>query len=113
MARCTRFSVAAALLILALPSCSRDECDDHPEGLERDTCVFEQIQALGADDVGRVRVLAGTIEDSVVRSAAVDSWLRDHRATLTNEDGLALCDLLEPAAWGRCRRWFFAAHLHR
>jgi len=106
-------AVVTVMLATALPSCERNECDDRQTGLERDTCLYEQIQALGGTDVDEVRDIAQTIDDSVVRSAAVDSWLREHRGTVATDKGIGLCELLEPAAYGRCRRWFSAAHLQR
>lgn len=113
MALWTRFPVSTALLLLVFGSCSPNECDDLPAGLERDTCRFEKIQTLAPAQVVRVGELAAQIQDPVIRSAAVDTWLRDHRGALEDRDGVALCELLEPAAYGRCRRWFSAAHLQR
>ncbi len=103
--------VVCAMAIGGLASCSRSVCGDEAPGTARDACHYEQIRALGPDQVNQVDTLARQIEDSVVRSAAVDYWLRDHRAEVAREDGKALCELLEAGAAGRCLRSFSAAHL--
>jgi hypothetical protein len=108
---CTGLWLITALVLTALLSCAR--VDDGADPLAQDRDRFDRIQALDADEVDQVQALAREIEDSVVRSAAVDGWIRENRQSLTREDGLTLCDLLEAAASGQCRRSFSAVHLQR
>ncbi len=80
-------------------------------GLERDTCLQGQIAALPASAAEEVLALAPSIEDPMVRGAAVSRWVGDHAAALSTEQGRALCALLEGRDGSYCLRRLNAPHL--
>lgn len=79
----------------------------------RDLCLAERVAGIPADRPQDAVALAGTIEDDIVRGAAVDRWLRAHRASAALPAARPLCDLVPPSERQACGRRLEAAHLQR
>ena len=80
-------------------------------GLERDGCVHARVQR--ASDAVEVLELAPTIDDALVRDAALIQWVSAHRKALPQRDGQAICALLSAREQNACRRRLNAPHLSR
>ena len=89
-------------------ACDEPTCDDRV-GLDRDSCLHDEIRRT--TDAKVVLQKASSIEDSIVRGAAVTEWVSQNKNAVEQTDGLALCDLLEHPEKGVCRRRLQAAHL--
>lgn len=95
----------------ALAACAaRGDCA-RLDGLERDGCVAAQVQA--AVSPAEARALAATVQDPLVRDAALLRWIAGHRKGLARADAQALCAALSPEEQGPCARRADAPHLAR
>lgn len=97
------------LLILLLACKTQAPCDLYQEGLDRDTCLHDQI--LATDDLNLVTSLARQIGDPIVRSAAVYTWVAAHNRELSPTSGGPLCDLLDSRERQTCQRKLTLQHL--
>jgi hypothetical protein len=104
-------SLSCSLIIASCDTSQR--CEDLPDQGERDRCIYSEIMDLGVDQVARVEARSMLIEDPIVRSAAVESWVRGHQGSLDRSQGERLCALLQPTLAGRCARWLSCSHLQR
>ena len=80
-------------------------------GLERDGCIHARVQR--ASDAVEVFTLAPTIDDVLVRDAALIQWVSAHRKALPQRDGQAICALLSSREQNACSRRLNAPHLSR
>lgn len=82
-------------------------------GLDRDRCLHDELIALPASDPDAVIAKAGEISDSMMRSAAVSSWVQSHVNEVPMDKGRELCDLLDGRDRGYCERRLSSPHLKR
>lgn len=102
--------VLAFTILTDLGCASAGECTGGADATARDLCRYERAVAL--DDPAVAYAELDRIEDPIVRSAGVFSWLKDHPKV----DGAAsgrLCALTTPTEKPACERRVVSAHLHR
>ncbi len=93
---------------------SGEDCNSLSTVPERDRCRYQQLMALPADRVEEALVLAPTLEDPIVRGAAIVGWVQKNSRSLSQKGGDALCNLLSKnSERTACKRRFSAAHLQR
>ena len=88
-------------------------CTDQPPGAERDACTYAEVLALPASDGPEVLRRVQSLDDPVVRGAAVTRWVGQHARTLDPDLGRTLCETLEGPDQGQCLRRLQSAHLKR
>lgn len=81
------------------------------QGLDRDACVAARV--LAAERAADARALAATVQDPLVRDAALLRWIAAHRKGLPRVDAEAVCAALSSAEQGPCNRRIDAPHLAR
>jgi len=67
-------------------------------------------QLIETEDAAEALEIAAAIDDPIARGAAVNAWIRDHKRTLHEDEGLALCALLKQPEQGVCHRRLQSAH---
>lgn len=82
-------------------------CDSAPPH----AAVRAEIAALPASRIQDVAPLAATIDDPLVRSMAVSSWVEAHATDAPERDLLALCDTLQGLDARACARPLTTPHL--
>ena len=87
------------VLVGCAPQTSEVPCEALA-GLERDTCLADQILALPGNDVAAVQALGTQIQDGMVRQAAVLRWTRDNAGQIPREAGREMCHAM-PRPAGR------------
>jgi hypothetical protein len=80
-------------------------------GLDRDACLNDAIHAANAP--ADVLKLAASIQDPLVRDAALLRWVVDHRTTIAPDDGRALCAAVSERGRDTCQRRVSTPHLSR
>jgi len=88
-------------------------CDAIAAGFERDNCLHDEISALSVEQVDVVIQKATTIEDAMVRGAAVSSWVAENCADVPREKGEELCQMLDGRDMSYCMRRLSSPHLQR
>ena len=102
------------LLLGCLGTSGGEDCSTLSTAPERDRCRYQELMALPADRVEEALLLAPTLEDSIVRGAAIVGWVQKNSRSLSQEGGDALCNLLSKnSERTACKRRFSAAHLQR
>jgi hypothetical protein len=104
------------LLLLLLPlvlwACPGPRtCEQQPAGLDRDRCLHDRILATPSGEFARVRSDALLIQDAVVRSAAVHTWVLANMGRCPRDEAVALCEMLEKPQSETCKKRLLAAHL--
>ncbi len=88
-------------------------CPQQPPGAGRDACTYAEVLALPAADTAEVLRRVQSLDDPVVRGAAVTRWVEQHAGTLDPAQGRALCETLDGPDQGQCLRRLQSAHLQR
>jgi hypothetical protein len=99
--------------LLGLGCDEATKCTDFDEGADRDSCFKEQIQGMDATELEGVKSVALEIDDTMVRSYAVSTWVKDHSNEISLEQGTGLCQLLEGREQSYCLRRLSSPHLQR
>lgn len=103
-----------ALWLITLLACGRGEpCANEAPGLEQDACLHDQVLATPAAQLDVALVLLGRINDPVIRSAAIFTWVSTNNRELTPERGMSMCRLLEGRERNTCERKLQSVHLRR
>lgn len=95
--------IGACLLV----GCGEPACESTP-----DVCNFAVFQKATPVTAQEAVQAIQTFQDPIVRTAAVNHWLRLNPKS-TIEDGNLLCSLLTGTEVGNCQRRVSAAHLRR
>ena len=82
-------------------------------GMDRDRCVHDEIVAVPGAQPDVVVAKAGSIQDPMIRGAAVSGWVAAHANELPKEKGQELCNLLEGRDRSYCQRRLSSPHLQR
>jgi hypothetical protein len=109
-------SVVCLLALCALQACGDESavgCTELEAGAEQDGCFKDQIQEMDASQLKEVESVALQINDSMVRSYAVSTWVKDHSNEISLEQGTVLCQLLEGREQSYCLRRLSSPHLQR
>lgn len=102
------------LLSLALLSCGGDRtCAEIVDSFDRDRCFSEAIDQLPPEQVDAVLQDARSIEDPMIRGAAVSNWVAAHVNEVSRDKGEALCQLLDGRDQSYCQRRLTSPHLQR
>ncbi len=102
------------LFLGCLVTTGEQRCNSLATAPERDRCRYQELMALPADRVDEALLLAPTLEDPIVRGAAIVGWVQKNSRSLSQEGGEALCNLLSKnSERTACKRRFSAAHLQR
>lgn len=88
-------------------------CGERAPGVERDACTHAEVLAMGPDRADQALARLRTIDDPIVRGAAVMAWVGQHARRLDPATGRALCQTLDGPDQGRCLRRLQSAHLQR
>lgn len=112
-----RYSRGMLTFLLAVGlGCGEPEvlsCEALEIGPAQDTCAADKLLAMPAEAIGEVAVLAGGIQDGMVRQAAVLRWVRDNAGQIRRVEGKALCvEMLAGRSRGKCERYIDAIHLN-
>ncbi len=102
-----------AFFYLGCSGGSPEKCEDFKESALRDECLHNEIVKLNARELPTVIVKAKLIEDTMIRGAAVSSWVRDHNNEITQRKGMKLCELLDGRDRFYCVRRLSSPHLKR
>lgn len=89
------------------------DCAAMSPGLEQDKCLHEEIKALPVAQADVVLTKAQQISDPMVRGAAVSGWMAEHNADVPQQQGNALCQLLDGRDRSYCQRLLSSPHLQR
>jgi hypothetical protein len=115
-------STLAVLIIVVNTACSTPDeveqsveqsCDSQSETYLRDECFHNQLLASGASEIEAVIALANSIEDPIIRGAAIFRWIELHNREIPRERGRALCEILSEREKTSCERRLYSAHLQR
>ena len=88
-------------------------CAERPPGVERDACTYAAVLALPAGEGAAALEMVRTLDDPVVRGAAVTRWVGTHARALDPDLGEQLCATLDGPDQGQCLRRLQSAHLQR
>jgi hypothetical protein len=103
------------ILLTGLIACNTDiepaGCEAMAPGRDRDVCLHKALESQAPEAHDEVKRLAGLIDDRIVRSLAVSSWVQAHGNEIPHAVGLELCGLLEPSDKELCEHRFIAGHL--
>ena len=103
-----------ALWLIALMACGGGEpCASEAPGMDLDACLHDQVLATPATALDVALVLLGRIEDPVIRSAAIFTWVSQNNRDLTPERGMSMCRLLDGRERNTCERKLQSVHLRR
>lgn len=80
---------------------------------KRDYCWYNQIQTLPTSDATQVLSLTQKMQDTVIRDAAILSWIQGHSKGLAATEGHALCQQLAQTERMMCERRLMSVHLNR
>ena len=106
--------IVAGFGLSLLLACDKETaCTDLEPGTEQDTCFKDQIQGMNASQLAEVESVALQISDTMVRSYAVSTWVKDHSNEISLEEGTGLCQLLEGREQSYCLRRLSSPHLQR
>jgi hypothetical protein len=105
------------LAVVALGSACGEDPPEAPagcdslSGIQRDQCILGEIEAVPGAQPDVVIAKAGTIQDPMIRGAAVSKWVADHSNELPPEKGQELCNLLSGRDRSYCQRRLSSPHL--
>lgn len=102
-----------SLCVFLLLSACRSACEDVADAQERDYCWYNQIQTLSTSDAPQVLALTQKIQDTVIRDAAILSWIQKNSKGLAATEGHALCQQLAQTERMMCERRLMSVHLNR
>lgn len=88
-------------------------CDDIAPGQRRDMCLLNRVLGISATDLQHFVEQTQTIDDPLVRSAAVMDWVARNGASLTPDAAARVCQILPPGEQLTCIRRATAVHLRR
>ena len=111
------FVMSPLMLTMLLTACDGSEpipptCDEMAAGLAKDQCYHQEIASLPGAQIEDVLTKAGLIQDSIVRQAAVYSWVEDHNNEISRDRGQALCQMLDGRHQSHCLRLLSSPHLY-
>lgn len=89
------------------------DCATLSPGPERDRCLHEEIKSLPPSEASAVLERAQLIQDEMIRGAAVSGWVAEHNADVPQQQGNALCQLLDGRDKAYCQRRLSSPHLQR
>lgn len=89
------------------------DCATLSPGPERDRCLHEEIKTLPPSEASAVLEKAQQIQDEMIRGAAVSGWVAEHNADVPQQQGNALCQLLDGRDKAYCQRRLSSPHLQR
>jgi len=108
-----RLAILAGLVLSQLGCDESKECADLDAGTDRDNCLKDEIQQMDSSRLEDVKEQASLISDSMIRSYAVSTWVKNHANDVALEDGRSLCELLEGREQSYCLRRLSSPHLQR
>jgi hypothetical protein len=108
-----RLALLAGLFLSQLSCDESQECADLEAGPDQDSCLKDEIQQMDSSRMEDVKDRASLISDSMIRSYAVSSWVKNHANDVALEDGRSLCELLEGREQSYCLRRLSSPHLQR
>lgn len=88
-------------------------CSDCASAEQADRCRYDQLLALPADDHAQVLRIGATIDDPILRGAAVAGWSERHGRSLPLAVQESLCTLLSGSQRRACERRVASPHLQR
>lgn len=88
-------------------------CAGLAPGMDRDACNHDRLLASGPEALDQVIQIAATIDDPVMRGAAVFTWVNTHNRELDPKAAEPLCALLEGRERASCSRKLSSVHLRR
>jgi hypothetical protein len=101
------------LLLLCLTACGQKTCEQLEMGLPRDQCLHDRAVALPPSELTRFKADVVLIQDPIVRTATLLSWVTLHRGQIPFQQAQDLCQTLGGSEVHTCRRRVEAAHLNR
>ena len=102
-------------------SCSSEEtsssanqnCTEIVDTRQRNTCLHEKILKMPASNVAGIIETAKSINDPMIRGAAVSEWVKNHNNDVNQQQGQQLCSLLDGRDRSYCLRRLSSPHLRR
>ena len=105
--------LALMLILCACHTRGPPDCAALAHGAERDRCLLTQALGLPANQILTFSQTMQEIDDPVIRAGGIMHWVSKNNVNVSRQDGVPLCELLDPEDQALCLRKLDAIHLSR
>ena len=102
-----------SLLFACSSKPTKQECGSLSNELQKDECYHNEVLLIPSTKMQELISKAKSINDPMIRGAAVSAWVRDHNTEITQKQGMELCALLDGRDRFYCVRRLSSPHLKR
>ncbi|MEC7985879.1 MAG: hypothetical protein VX278_11995 [Myxococcota bacterium] len=105
--------IALSILLACSSKQTAQECTSITDELQKDECYHNEVLLIPSTKLDELIIKAKSINDPMIRGAAVSAWVRDHNTEITQKQGMELCELLDGRDRFYCVRRLSSPHLKR